>query len=203
MTPHDTSPRPWVIYGAGEYSLTVADLLAGLGYPVLGFIDDFGQPLSKEMSILGTFAQVATKFEAVRPAIALGIGYRDLSARWAAWNRARALGWPTPPVVHARAYVARNALLGDGCLVMAGAIVDRQVHVGEAVTLWPGACINHDTVVGNNCFISPNATICGHVRVGPHSFIGAGAIIADHCEVPASSFLKMGARFSAKSVCTP
>jgi sugar O-acyltransferase (sialic acid O-acetyltransferase NeuD family) len=200
---HDDQPRApgaWLVYGARGFALTVADLLRDAGNEVLGFFDDVGQPLDEAAPFVGTRPQAVQAFHSRRPAVALGIGYNDLPARWLAWRRLRAMGWPVPPVVHPRAYVARNARVSDGCMVMAGAIVDRQARLGEAVVLWPAACVNHDADIGDNCFLSPNATICGYARVGGHSFVGAGAMIADRCEVPAASFLKMGARFTAKSL---
>ena len=198
MTTNPADAGPWLIYGARSFALTVADLLRDAGQDVLGFFDDVGQPLDGVQPFAGSLPHVVQSYGSRRPAVALGIGYNDLSARWSAWQRLRALGWPLPAVVHPRAYVARTAQLSEGCLVMAGAIVDRQARLGEASVLWPAACVNHEVDIGHNCFVSPNATICGAATIGPHSFVGAGVLVADHCAVPTGSFLKMGTRFTGR-----
>ena len=179
-----------LIYGSGSYAETIADLALDCGHEVVGKVDDDGTGAA----VLGRFADL---IESHRDCgVVMGIGYRDLPARWAAWQRVRRSGLASPALVHPRAYVARTAQIGLGCVVMAGAIVDRNAQIGDASVIWPCACINHDTVVGANCFVSPSATLCGAVRVGAHSFIGAAAAIADHCDVPESSMIKMHQRYA-------
>lgn len=183
-----------LIYGSRSYARTVQDLALDLGWSVAGFIDD----QFTGTGVVGTLAIATREFAPDRHALALGIGYDDLPGRWSAWCRVRQAGWQLPSLVHPRAYVARTATLGPGCVVMAGAVVDRAAALGEAVVVWPGACINHNVVVGSNSFVSPNATLCGGARVGMHVFIGAGALLVDHAEVPESSFVKMGARHTIR-----
>jgi len=180
-----------LIYGSKEFALTVAELARHCGYEVVGMIDDF----NSGPGTLGCFDVVKAKFPPSEYAIAVAIGYSNISGRWQAWKRVRADGYQAPRLVHPRAYVADTAFLGEGCMIMAGAIVDVRAEVGALGVVWPGACINHDTKIGANTFVSPNATICGSVEIGPHTFVGAGASIADHSKVPASSFIKMLSAF--------
>jgi sugar O-acyltransferase (sialic acid O-acetyltransferase NeuD family) len=182
-----------LIYGARAFARTVADLARDCGHEVLGMVDDEG---SGE-GVLGRFDEVTESYAGC--GFAMGIGYNNLPARWAAWQRVRRCGRETPALVHPRAYVARSACVGAGSLIMAGAIVDRAARLGEATVVWPGACISHDVEVEENCFVSPNATLCGFVHVGAHSFIGAAAAVADRGVVPANSFLKMQAHFTTRS----
>lgn len=179
-----------LVYGAADYALTVADLALDCGHEVVGHIDDHGDG----PTVLGRFDAVVAAHRDC--GIVMGIGYKDLGARWTAWQRVRASGLATPALVHPRAYVSRSAEVAPGCAVMAGANVDRRARLGEAVVLWPGVCVSHDAEVGANCFVSPNATLCGYARIGAHSFIGAGAAVADYCAVPAGSRLRMLERYS-------
>lgn len=179
-----------LIYGARDYADTVADLAEDCGHEVVGRVDDNG---SAE-GVLGRFVDVVPRWPDC--SVVLGIGYRDLAARWAAWQRVRSSGRSSPALIHPRAYVARTAKVADGCVVMAGALVDRQARLDEVSVLWPGACINHGCVVGANSFVSPNATLCGHVQLGAHCFVGAGAAIADHCRVPDGTRIRMLERYA-------
>jgi len=178
-----------LIYGAGDFSSTVAALARVCGHEVVGLIDDTG----RNEQALGRFEQVQLSHPARDHGVALAIGYNNLPARWAAWERVQAAGYACPPLIHPRAYVAEEAAVGAGCFVMAGAHVDVHARLGAACVLWPLACINHDTQVGANSFISPSATLCGFVQLGEHSFVGAGAVVVDRVALPSGSFVKAAA----------
>ncbi|MDC6166119.1 hypothetical protein [Paucibacter sp. XJ19-41] len=184
-----------LIYGSRDFSLTVAELARHCGHEVLGKIDDSGSG----DGVLGSFDQVCISHPPGRCGLVLAIGYKNLAARWRVWQQVLAAGYATPNLVHPRAYVADSAVLGPGCMVMAGALVDVRARIGAASVLWPGACISHDSELGSNCFISPNATLCGHVNLGADSFVGAGAAIADHQQLPPGSRLKLLERFPEPS----
>jgi sugar O-acyltransferase (sialic acid O-acetyltransferase NeuD family) len=185
-----------LIYGSREFARTVSELVEDCGHSVAGFIDDF----STGPHILGTLAQVQRSHKASEYGIAFAVGYNDLAARWQAWQRLRAAGYPAPALIHPRAYVAKSAQVGDGAMIMAGSLVDVRAKVGDIVVAWPGSCISHDCVVGDNSFISPNATLCGYVDLGAHCFVGAGAAIVDHCTVPPSTRIKMQASYLKASL---
>ncbi|MBT9501031.1 MAG: hypothetical protein IV092_07285 [Burkholderiaceae bacterium] len=175
-----------LMYGAGDFARTVEILARDCGHEVLGCIDDTAQ----NPHALGTFSAVCESHPPADCGVVMAIGYRDLGSRWKAWLRLRAAGYASPALIHPRAYVAAQAVLADGCQVMAGAVVDVRSSVGEASVLWPCANVNHDSRVGANCFVSPSATLCGFVQIGDGSFIGAGAVVVDHCVVPPHSFIK-------------
>ena len=184
-----------LIYGSGDFALTVIELAKACGHEPVGLVDD----MNDGPEILGSLEAVTRSHPPDRHGIALAIGYNNLAGRWAAWLRARAAGYEAPALIHPRAYVAASAQVGAGCMVMAGAVVDVRAKVDDAAVLWPCVCVNHDTHIGANCFLSPNATICGFSQLGAHTFVGAGAAIADRCNVPPSSFIKMLGCWSERS----
>jgi sugar O-acyltransferase (sialic acid O-acetyltransferase NeuD family) len=181
-----------LIYGSKDFAATVAELGRHCGYDVVGMVDDY----NSGPGILGTFDAVSRSHPASQYGIVIAIGYTNIPARWAAWEKSRSAGYRAPALIHPRAYVADTARMGEGAIVMAGALVDVRAEIGDLAVLWPGACINHDVNIGRNTFISPNATVCGFARVGAHSFIGAGSVVVDHGEVPEASFIKMLSRYS-------
>lgn len=181
-----------LIYGSKEFSLTVAELAVDCGYVIEGYVDDF----NTGPHILGSLEQVSKTHPAADYSIAIAVGYNNLPARWAAWQRVNETGYRAPALVHPRAYVAASATVNAGALVMANALVDVRSNIGELAVLWPGACVNHDCKIGVNSFISPNATLCGYVELGDHCFVGAGSAIADHCIVPSSTFIKMLTKYT-------
>lgn len=181
-----------LIYGSREFAATVMELARHCGHDVAGVVDDF----STASGILGTFESVTRTHPPDRFGIALAIGYKNLGARWSAWERIRTAGYPAPALVHPRSYVADTARIEDGAMVMAGAVVDVRATVGEASVVWPGATLNHDAVLGPNSFLSPNATVCGFASIGRHCFVGAGAVVVDHVRLPEGGFVKAGSVYS-------
>jgi len=181
-----------LIYGSKEFAATIAELVLNCGHHVEGFVDDF----KTGPTVLGTFDRVVNSHPPATFGMVVAIGYAALDARWVAWLRVKAAGYPTPALIHPLAYVADSATVADGCILMAAAIVDVRSQIGQAVVVWPGACINHDCIVGSNSFVSPNATLCGHVHLGANCFVGAGAAIVDHCTVPPNTRIGMLARYT-------
>ncbi len=183
-----------LVYGAAEFSMTVADLARHCGHEVIGFVSDN----ENDLGILGSLKDVASTHPPSEIGLAIGIGYRNLRGRWEAWRAAKSLGYGAPPLIHPSAYVADNARVRKGAMIMARSIVDVKADVGELAVVWPGACINHDARVGDNTFLSPGAIVCGFSKVSSNTFIGAGAIIVDHCTVPTHSFIKANSVFNGR-----
>lgn len=181
-----------LLYGSQEFASTIHALVRYCGYDVTGMVDDY----NIGSGILGSLEEVVESYPPQHYGMVLAIGYKNITARWRAWNRVKNFGYKTPKLIHPNAYIADTSTIGNGSIVMAGALVDTNANIGEASVLWPGACVNHDVQIGNNSFISPNAAICGAVNIGSHSFIGAGAVIVDHATVPPYSFIKAAERFN-------
>lgn len=184
-----------LIYGSKEFATTVAELVRHCGHEAVGMVDDY----NSGNGILGNLDAVSRSHPPSEFGVAIAIGYTNLPARWAAWERIRSAGYQAPALIHPRAYVADSSRVGEGAMIMAGAIVDVHVEIGDLTVLWPNTCINHDSKVGPNTFVSPSATICGFVDIGAHSFVGAGAVIVDHCRVPEMSFIKMLERYKGRT----
>lgn len=184
-----------LIYGSKDFASTVAELVRHCGHEVAGLVDDF----NCGPAILGSLDVVIQSHPPSEYGVAMAIGYSNLPARWAAWERITSAGYSAPALIHPRAYVADTARVGQGAIIMAGAIVDVRAEVGDLAVLWPSTCINHDARIGSNTFVSPGATICGFASIGSHSFIGAGAVIVDHCQVHEMSFIKMLTRYRGQT----
>jgi sugar O-acyltransferase (sialic acid O-acetyltransferase NeuD family) len=184
-----------LIYGSKNFAATVTELVRHCGHEAAGMVDDY----NAGPGVIGDLATVARTHPPSDYGIAIAIGYANLKARWAAWEKVRSTGYRSPALIHPRAYVADTARIGEGSMLMAGAIVDVRAEIGDLAVLWPGACVNHDSAIGANTFISPNATVCGHAQVGAHSFIGAGAVVVDHGQVPEAGFVAMLARHTERT----
>jgi sugar O-acyltransferase (sialic acid O-acetyltransferase NeuD family) len=184
-----------LLYGSTQFSTTVRELARHCGFEVAGVIDQH----SSGNKILGSFEEVTLSHPPGDYAMALAVGYRDLAARWQAWERIRAAGYATPALIHPNSYVADSATVGAGAMIMAGALVDVHARIGEAAVIWPGACINHDTHIGANSFMSPGSIVCGCSSIGSNTFVGAGAVVVDHVSIPDNSFLQAAGLYKSQS----
>lgn len=108
--------------------------------------------------------------------------------RWLA-NR----GHPPLSVVHPRAFIASDVVLGDGCQVLALGGICAGARIGSAVIVNTKASIDHDCVIGDGVHVGPGATLAGDVKVGDFAFIGAGATVLPHLYIGNGAIVGAGA----------
>jgi sugar O-acyltransferase (sialic acid O-acetyltransferase NeuD family) len=177
-----------LVYGSLEFGRVLRNVLVSCDHEFAGFIDD----VHTGEEVIGTYASVASDYPPSSYGIVIGVGYRNLKARWDIYQKVVSDGYRVPHLIHGRSYVGAVDSVGRGAVIMMGAIVDVTACVRDLAVLWPGSVVNHDCEVGENTFLSPNSTVCGVVKIGRNCFVGAGAVIVDHRTVPDGSFIKAG-----------
>lgn len=177
-----------LIYGSKEFGKVIEDIILSMSREFAGFIDDY----SSAKDVIGKYNAVRKQYKPDKYEIALGIGYRDLSARWRVAEKIKHDGYVLSTLIHELAYVRERKNIGSGSIIMAGAMVNNNAQLKDLVVMWPGANVNHDAIIGANTFLSPGAVVCGGVTIGSHCFIGANAVIVDHVCVPSESFIRAG-----------
>lgn len=95
-------------------------------------------------------------------------------------------------LIHPRAYVAPNAILGEGTIVMAGAVIQPEARIGKHVIVNTGATVDHECLIGDFAHIAPGAHLCGCVEVGEGALVGVGAVAIPGAKIPAWSLVKAG-----------
>ena len=98
-------------------------------------------------------------------------------------------------IIHPRANVARDAVIGTGTFVAAnsiigptsvlgigvivnhGAIVDHECDIGDWSHIAPGSVLGGGCEVGKECLIGSGATILPGVKVGDEAVVGSGAVV--------------------------
>lgn len=186
-----TPPRAVVVYGAGGHARVVADVVACLGYHVIGWVDDVmaAGTVRHGLTVLGPASWLQGREKEV--SVALGIGANHI--RKETFENCARFGVACPAFVHPRATVAANARLSDGCVVMAGAIINPGAEVEIGAIINTGAIVEHDCRVGAFAHISPHATLTGAARVGAGTHIGASATVLPGIEVGAETTIGAGA----------
>ncbi len=183
-----------VIVGAGGYGRVALDVLlaGGLGDRVLGFYDDAHATLSGEVRgvpILGDVGMLKSMLS-VEP-VHVVVAITDNGARLRVANSLRTLGARFLVTVHPEAYVSAAAVVGDGCVVAAGAIVHPDAAVGSHCYIGPRSLIDRDAVVGAGTWVSagsvvgPGARVGARVVLGQNSSVGRKAVVEGDSEVEA------------------
>jgi len=86
-------------------------------------------------------------------------------------------GWTPVSIVHPKAIVAADVVIGFGTVVFAGAIINACARIGANSIINTGAIIEHDCAIGNNSHIAPGCSLAGGVSVGDNSLLGIGSSV--------------------------
>jgi sugar O-acyltransferase (sialic acid O-acetyltransferase NeuD family) len=190
-------PRPLVIIGAGEFAQIACEYFQhDDARSVVAF--------SVERSYL------AEPTLANRPVVA----YEDLETRYppaeydafvaipaSQLNRlrtrfyldAKRKGYRLATYVSSRAFVWRNAEIGENSFIFENNVIQPFVRIGNNCILWSGNHVGHRTHVRDNVFVASHAVISGYCEIGDSSFIGVNTTFNDHVKVAADNVIGSGA----------
>jgi sugar O-acyltransferase (sialic acid O-acetyltransferase NeuD family) len=120
----------------------------------------------------------STKLNRVRTRL-----YRSLKER----------GYRFASYVSSRAFVWRNAEVGENCFIFEDNTIQPFVRIGNNVVLWSGNHIGHNTAIGDNCFIASQVVISGFCDIGENCFLGVNSTIINNIKVARDCFIGAGA----------
>ena len=190
-------PRPLVLVGAGEFAQIACeyfehdserDVLAFsverdyLTQPLLA-----GRPVVAWETLESTYPPADVDLFVAIPASQLN----RLRTRF--YRDARGKGYRCASYVSTRAFVWRNAEVGENSFIFEGNVIQPFVRVGNNCILWSGNPVGHRTVVHDNVFIASHAVISGYCEIGQSSFIGVNATFNDHVKVAPDNVIGAGA----------
>lgn len=95
--------------------------------------------------------------------------------------------------IHPTAFIAKDAVIGAGCQVLAKAVVCSEAILGKACIINTAATVDHECEIGDGVHICPGATLAGCVQVDPYAMIGAGAVILPRIKVGQGAIIGAGA----------
>jgi sugar O-acyltransferase (sialic acid O-acetyltransferase NeuD family) len=187
------SALPIVVLGTGGHACVVVDALQISLLHIEGVVgpdpvvDVLGALYLGDDEIL-----LARSPASVR--LANGVGSVDAAGHRAkVFERFSALGFEFVVLVHPRAIIARDVLLGEGTQVMAGSVVQTGAILGRNVIVNTQASVDHDCEIGDHVHIAPGATLSGGVVVGAGAHVGAGAVILQGRMIGARAVVGAGA----------
>lgn len=184
-----------ILIGAGGHAHSCIDVIEHLGvFKIAGLIGTEEELENECMGyrIIGTdndLPELAKQYE--HALITVG-QIESARIRQSIYEQALALGFKFPAIISGTAHVARDALVGDGTIVMHGAIVNANARVGYNCIINTKALVEHDATVADHCHISTGAIINGDANVGSGSFVGSGSVIKQGITLGSRCVVGMG-----------
>jgi len=111
------------------------------------------------------------------------------------FNHIKSFGFKLPTIISKRAYVSKQALLGEGTIIMHDVLVNAGANIGNNCIINSKALIEHDVIIGDHCHVSTGAIINGGANIGLGTFVGSGAVIREYVEAKNFDFIKAGSLF--------
>ncbi len=96
-------------------------------------------------------------------------------------------------LVHRTAFVAHNAVLGEGCQILAQSAVCADARLGRCVIVNTAASVDHECEIGDAAHLAPGARLAGEVKVGAGAFIGTGAVVLPRIRIGDGAVVGAGA----------
>lgn len=95
--------------------------------------------------------------------------------------------------ISSKAFVWRNAKIGENCFIFEGNTIQPFVKIGNNVVLWSGNHIGHNSTIQDHCFLSSHVVISGFCDVGEYSFLGVNSTVINNITIAKDCFIGAGA----------
>jgi sugar O-acyltransferase (sialic acid O-acetyltransferase NeuD family) len=108
---------------------------------------------------------------------------------------AKQKGYQFATYVSSRAFVWRNAVIGENTFIFENNVIQPFVTVGNNCILWSGNHVGHRTVIRDHVFVSSHVVISGYCEIGEFCFLGVNSTfndhvkVADHCVIGSGSLI--------------
>lgn len=190
--PPFTGNRKLAVIGAGGHGKVVAELAAALGtYGEIVFLDDRVQGSVNGFPVIGTTLLLENSLSPEQFDIAVAVGNNRIRRQIA--EKAAALGFKLPVLIHPDATVSPSATVGQGSVVMAKAVVQAGSVLKDGVIVNTAATVDHDCLLDAFVHISPGAHLSGNTHIGEESWIGTGACSRQQIRIGSRATIGAGA----------
>lgn len=132
------------------------------GYPVLGGTDEVERFLREDYYFMYAIHMIGRNVKSEEVYLNMNIPDDRLSK-----------------IVHKTAFVAENARLEPGVLVMSNAYVGPAAHIGKCCLIMANALVGHNTTVGPLCHFSVGSITSSYVEIGKVSDVTLGAKVLE------------------------
>ena len=189
--------RPLVLVGAGEFAQIACEYFEhDSDYDVVAFSverEHLVQPTLADRPVVA-YETLEALYPPTEVDVFVAIPSSQLNRlRTRLYRDAKRKGYRIATYVSSRAFVWRNAELGENCFIFEGNVIQPFVRIGNNCILWSGNHVGHRTVIRDNVFVASHAVISGYCEIGDSSFIGVNSTFNDYVKVAADNVIGSGA----------
>ncbi len=190
------SKKKLILVGAGEFALIAYEYFTyDSDYEVTAFSVE--REFVKETSINGVpvvaFEEIEQHYPPEQCDMFVAVPASQLNRlRTRLYLKGKEKGYTFASYVSSRAFVWRNAVIGENCFLFEHNTVQPFVEIGNNVILWSGNHIGHRSVIRDNCFLSSHVVVSGYCDIGESCFIGVNSTFNDHITVPRDCVIASG-----------
>ena len=160
-----------IIIGASGHGKVAADIAGLNGYTDIVFLDD-----NENVKSCGGYKVIGNSKTVTDGDVFIAIGNAEARKRLSE-------GRNVVTLIHPHAVIARDAVIGEGSVVMAGAVINPGARIGRGCIINTCSSVDHDCDIGDYCHVAVGAHLCGTVKTGESTWIGAGATVSNNINI--------------------
>ena len=192
------SVREYVMWGTTGQSIVIDEFLQPKGFRLIALFDNKPDAVSPFVGVPVLYGRegFANWRAGVRPeeiGFCVAIGGEHGTARAAIGSLLCEAGLSPLSAVHPQAIIARNATLGQGVQIMAGAVLAARAAIGDWCIVNTAATVDHECRLGSGVHIGPGAHLAGLVTVEDYGFVGTGAVVLPRLTIGRGAVVGAGA----------
>ena len=177
-----------VLVGAGEFALIAYEYFTyDSDYEVVAFSVERDYLSDEQINGLPVvaFEDIEQQFDPAEYELFVAIPASQLNRlRTRLYTEGKSKGYRFATYISSRAFVWRNAMIGENCFIFENNTVQPFATIGNNVILWSGNHIGHRSTIQDNCFLSSHIVISGYCNIGQSCFIGVNSTFNDHVSIP-------------------
>jgi sugar O-acyltransferase (sialic acid O-acetyltransferase NeuD family) len=186
-----------LIVGCSGHARVVIDIVERAGkYRILGLIDSYK---NSGTQLLG-YEVIGTE-EDIPMLVRSGVAPTGIVAIGDNWSRARIVtrirelqeDFQFLTAVHPSSCVARDVIVGEGTVIMAGVVVNTGSKIGPFCIMNTSCSVDHDCNLGEYSSLAPGVVTGGQVVIGAFSAIGIGATVIHRVQIGEQTVIGAGA----------
>ncbi len=190
-------PRPLVLVGAGEFAQIACEYFEhDSDRDVVAFSverDYLVQPTLAGRPVVA-FETLEADYPPADVEVFVAVPSSQLNRlRTRLYRETKRRGYRLATYVSTRAFVWRNAEVGENSFIFEGNVIQPFVRIGNNCILWSGNHVGHRTVLHDNVFVASHAVISGYCEIGANSFVGVNTTFNDHVKVAPDNVIGAGA----------
>lgn len=188
-----------VIWGATGQAIVLEELLSSTSAKIEAFFENDTKVNSPMQGVPIYYGESGfTKWLSTIKNISefyylIAIGGNSGSVRCKIGEMLKGAGLRAYTAIHRTAFVANNAIIGEGTQILANSNVCARVKTGKYCIINTAASVDHECVLGNNVHIGPGAKLAGCVQVEDNVFVGTNATVLPRIRIGENAVVGAGA----------